>query len=287
MLVAAALSPMLQALMAPLHVAQLHRIFNRLTMFGVLAASAWLLVHNGLATREVLGYAVYPRKFLRQASVGLVAGLALMLLILVPLFWLGVRVWDQRLPQSLPGLLALGGKALLSGCGVALVEETFFRGAMQGSMTRAGSVRAAILAVPVFYAAIHFFGEAVRFPIDQVTATSGFVIFAGFFRKFAYPGQIFDAFVALYLIGVMLGLLRHYTGNIAACMGLHTGVVAAFIVVRKASTFAPDSDWSFLVGPFNQVLGVWAIAIALLACLVVWQWGQRSAQVHRHGEGML
>ena len=141
---------------------------------------------------------------------------------------------------------------------MALVEETFFRGAVQGSMTRAGSLRAAIFAVPVFYAAIHFFGEAVRVPVDQVTATSGFVIFAGFLRKFAYPGQIVDAFIALYFIGVMLGLLRHYTGNIAACIGLHAGIVAAFIVVRKASTYAPDADWSFLVGPFDHVLGVWA-----------------------------
>ena len=108
MVAAAALSPMLQAMMAPLHVAQLHRIFNRLTMIGVLGATAWLLVHHGLATREVLGYAVRPRAFLRQASLGLVAGLTLMLLILVPLFALGVREWNQRLPAVPAGAAGAG-----------------------------------------------------------------------------------------------------------------------------------------------------------------------------------
>ena len=101
-------------------------------------------------------------------------------------------------------MLGLALKALTTGFAVALVEETFFRGAVQGSMSRAGSFRAAILLVPLLYSAIHFFGEAARVPFEQVTSTSGFTILAGFARKFAYPKQIADAFLALYLVGVML-----------------------------------------------------------------------------------
>jgi len=277
MVVAAVLSPALQALLAPIHVSQLHRIFNRLTMIGVLATTAWLLVRNGLATREILGYALPAREFTRQALIGLGSGLVLMMLILIPLFALDVREWNQRLPGDISGALVMGIKALLTGCGVALVEETFFRGAVQGTMTRAGSIRTALFAVPLLYSAIHFFGEAARVPFEQVTAGSGFTILAGFLRKFADPAQIADAFVALYFVGVLLALIRHYTGSVAACIGLHAGIVAVVTVIRKVSSPVQDSGWSFLVGSFDHLLGIWVAAIALMACIAVWRIGRRAA----------
>jgi uncharacterized protein len=270
LLAAAALSPAVQALLAPVHSAQLHRIFNRLTMIGVLATTIWLLVSNDLATREVLGYAVPARVFARQALTGLVAGLVLIVLILAPLFAFDIRVWNHRLPVDLAGLLSMGAKALLTGCAVALVEESYFRGAMQGSIARTGSVRAALFAVPILYAAIHFFGEAVRIPFEQVTPTSGFTILAGFMRKFAYPKQIADAFLALYVLGVLLALVRYFTGNIAGCIGLHAGVASAIMVTRALSAPGPDSPWMLLVGRFDHLLGIWAAIVGMIACCVYW-----------------
>lgn len=276
MIAAAALSPQVQALLAPVHVAQLHRIFNRLTMIGVLVATTWLLVSSGLATREVLGYAVPPRVFVRQASIGLVSGLALMLLVLVPLFALGIREWNHQLPGDFEGLLALGLKALMTGGAVALVEESFFRGALQGSMSRHGSARAAVFLVPLLYSAIHFFGEAARVPFEQVTSTSGFTILAGFLRKFAYPKQIADAFLALYVIGVLLALIRHYTGNIAGCIGMHAGVAAVITVIRVVSSPGQDSPWMLLVSRFDHLLGIWVTVVALAACCALWTTASRG-----------
>ena len=250
-------------------------------MIGVLATTIWLLVSNGLATRAVLGIATSPRAFARQALVGLFSGLALMLLILVPLFALNVRVWNPLLPGDFAGLLAMGTKALLTGCVVALVEESYFRGAIQGSISRTGSVRTALFAVPLLYAAIHFFGEAVRVPFDQVTATSGFTILAGFMRKFAYPKQIADAFVALYFVGVLLALIRHYTGSIAGCIGLHAGIAAVTLVVRKSSILGPDSLWTILVGRFDHLLGIWVAIVAMAACWGYWSFASRRATASR------
>jgi uncharacterized protein len=276
MLAAAALSPAVQALLAPVHISQLHRIFNRLTMMGVLATTIWLLARSGLATREVLGIAVSPRVFARQALIGLISGVLLMLLILVPLFALEVRVWNHLLPGDFSGLLAIGIEALLAGCVVALVEETYFRGAMQGSISRTGSVRMALFGVPVLYAAIHFFGEAVRIPFDHVTATSGFTILAGFLRKFAYPKQIADAFVALYFVGVLLALIRHYSGSLAGCIGLHAGIAAVTMVIRRVSSVVPDSPWTILVSRFDHLLGIWAAVVGMLACWVYWSIASRG-----------
>jgi membrane protease YdiL (CAAX protease family) len=270
------LSPAIQSLLAPVHVAQLHRIFNRLTMIIVLAGTAWILVRDGLATRAVLGFALPPREFARQALAGLFWGLVLMLVMLVPLFALKVRVWNQHLPDSVPAMLGLALKAVTTGIAVALVEETFFRGAVQGSMSRFGAVRAAILLVPLMYSAIHFFGEAARVPFDQVTSTSGFTVLAGFLRKFAYPKQIADAFVALYLVGVLLALVRHYTGNIAACIGLHAGIASVLTVIRAISGPGPDSLWMLLVSRFDHLLGIWAAIVALIACWVYWSIASRG-----------
>ena len=255
-------------------------------MIGVIGITAWILVRNSLATREVLGYAVRPGQFSRQAAIGVVSGVLLMVLILVPLFALGVREWNQRLPADLEGKLVLAVKGLLTGVGVALVEETFFRGAVQGTLTRAGSVRTAVFAVPVLYAAIHFLGEAVRVPFEQVTPGSGFTILGGFMRKFADPLLIADAFLALYFVGVLLALVRHYTGNIAGCIGLHAGIVAVVMMMRKVSSPGADSGWSFMVGSFDHLLGIWVAAVGLLACLIAWRHGERRAR-QRHGEGML
>jgi membrane protease YdiL (CAAX protease family) len=270
LLAAAALSPAIQTLLAPVHVFQLHRIFNRLTMIGVLAATAWLVVRNGLASREILGFGLPAREFARQALTGLAAGLALMLLVLVPLLVVHVRVWNHQLLDNFPDLMARVGKALMTGCAVALVEETFFRGAAQGSMTRAGSIRTAIFLVPLVYAALHFFGEAVRIPYEAVTPGSGFTVLAGFFRKFAYPTQIADAYVALYFLGVLLALVRYYTGSIAGCIGLHAGIVFVDMVARKITLLGPDSPWMFAVGSFDYVLGTWSAIVAALSCWIWW-----------------
>jgi hypothetical protein len=193
-----------------------------------------------------------------------------MLLILIPLFALDVRVWNHRLPGDYAGMLLMVVKALFTGCAVALVEETYFRGVMQGSIARTGSVRITLFGIPLLYAAIHFFGEAVRIPFDQVTATSGFTILSGFLRKFAYPKQIADAFVALYFVGVLLAMIRHYSGSIAACMGLHAGIVTVIMVIRKVSSPGPDSPWMIAVSRFDHLLGIWVAIVTAIVCWGYW-----------------
>lgn len=271
MLVAALLSPGVQALLAPLQVFPLHRVFSRLTMLGVIAAAAWLMVRHGLARRAVLGFAQPWPGLLGSAGRGLAGGLALMTLAVVPLFLLGVREWSSRAPDQALAWLALALKGLGSGVAVALIEETFFRGAMQGALQRLGARGLALLGVPVVYAAVHFLGRATSVPYEQVTATSGFVALQGFFAGFAEPLRIVDAFVALYLVGLLLALVRERTGSLAACIGLHAGFVAVIAVFRKVSQPVVGSEWSFLVGPFDGLLGPWIAALTGVVCFIVWR----------------
>lgn len=278
MLVAAVLSPWVQSLLAPLQVFPLHRIFSRLTMLGVIGFTAWLMIRQGLAKRELLGYQQPLPAFLSRAGVGLVCGLLLMSVALAPLFVLGVREWNAaRLPTS-GALLALALKGLGSGVLVALIEETFFRGAMQGALMRQRARGFALFAVPAFYAAVHFLGRAESVPYQQVNALSGFTALRGFFSGFAEPMRIVDAFAALYAVGLLLALVRQRWGDISGCIGLHAGFVAVIAVFRKISIPGPTGEWSFLVGSFDGLLGIWLAVLTLVICVFLWRGAPRQAE---------
>ena len=267
MLVAAVLSPWMQWMLSPLQVFPLHRVFSRLTMLGVLAGTLWLLRRKDLARREVLGYDLPWPAFARRLLLGLAAGLLLMTAALAPLFLLGVREWNPARTAQLPLLLL---KGLGSGLLVALIEETFFRGAMQGALLRQKARGLALFAVPAFYAAVHFLGRASSVPAEEVNAMSGFTALSGFFSLYAQPLPLLDAFLALYFVGLLLALLRLRTGDIACSIGLHAGFVAVIAVFRKVSV-AGSSDWSFLVGHFDGLLGIWIGLLAALLCVALWR----------------
>jgi uncharacterized protein len=274
---AAILSPAVQSLLASIRHFPLHRIYNRLTMVFLLLVTAWGLHRNGLANRQVLGFGSPWPVFLTRMALGLVAGLVVMTIAAVPLFTLGVRNLGASAPVAASEWVPLLLKSLLTGFSVALVEESFFRGAVQGTIAQQGSQRVALFVVPLLYAAIHFFGEATRVPYDQVVASSGFVILFGFFDKFREPLQIVDAFVALYLVGVLLALVRKRWGDIAGCIGLHAGFVAVIAAIRSSSTPDFTVKESFLVGSFDGLLGIWVAIITAGACLIVWKTTAKSA----------
>lgn len=276
LVLAAALAPAVQGLLAPLSVFPLHRVFNRLAMLGVIVISAWLMVRYRLMSGATLGYRGPWMKFLRRALIGLAAGLALMAAALAPLFLLDLREWNGKLPDGVAPILGMFARGLLSGIAVALVEETFFRGAMQGALARQGSIRMALFAVPAFYAAVHFLGKALRIPYEQVHAWSGFEVLGSYVVLFHEPLFIWDAFLALYLVGLLLALVRHRWGDLAGCLGLHAGFVAIIAMFRKVSspTEVLESDtsaWGFLVGSFDGLLGLWIAFLTGLTCLAVWK----------------
>jgi len=267
MLFAAILSPWVQAALAPVQVFPLHRVFSRLTMLGVIVISVWLLRHYRLFDRELLGFAASRARFLRRMAIGLVAGLALMLVALWTLFLLDVRVWNARVPTDAGGWAVLLAKGLTTGLAVALIEETFFRGALQGALQRVGATRWALFAVPALYAAVHFLGRANGVPYGEVDFRSGFVALRGFFATYAQPLSILDAALALWCVGLLLALVRRRWGDIAACIGLHAGFVAAITVFRRVSS--PGVPNYLLVGGFDGLLGLWIALLAALACVAL------------------
>lgn len=270
MLFAAIASPWVQAMLAPVSAFPLHRVFSRLMLLGLIAGVAWWICRLR-DRRELLGLDPRWTKLLQHLLLGLLGGIALMAVALTPLVLLDLREWNQNFPAGPDEWLQLALKALGSGIAVALIEETLFRGAMQGALQRLGASGWALFAVPLLYSAVHFLGRGPDIAPEDVNGWSGFTVWQGIFGSFAQPLRVLDAFVALYFVGLLLALVRQRWGSIAACMGLHAGFVAVIAIFRKISAATPENALSFLVGEFDGLLGWWIAAISAVTCLAVWR----------------
>jgi membrane protease YdiL (CAAX protease family) len=245
------------------------RIGSRVWEFALLPAGLVFVVrHLRLTTKGDYGYGAPRPRWLRQFWAGLGAGLVSMLPVTISMLALGVRVLAPDLTAAhVAGAIAAG---LGSGLAVGFIEETFFRGLLQGAVLR--ELRRPLLAiflVALLFAALHFLGR-VRIAHEAVTAMSGFTLLGAALANFASPGLILDAFLSLAAVGVLLGLVTWWTGSIAFAVGLHAGwvwMMRATVGVTREAAAAP-LEW--LVSRSDGytgwlVLGWTAVLLAVLA----------------------
>jgi membrane protease YdiL (CAAX protease family) len=141
---------------------------------------------------------------------------------------------------------------------------------MHTAIERESGTRAAVLLTAVLYAATHFFGK-FHIPPDQVTPWSGVQLLAGTLHAFAHPLAIADAFLALFAVGVVLGLVRAATGSIAACIGLHAGWVWVMLVTHELALPRAGAPLAFLLSRFDGFVGWLVLAWTLLLALPLWR----------------
>jgi membrane protease YdiL (CAAX protease family) len=247
------------------------RVASRIATIALLIGFMLVARRLKVADRASLGYVLPPGRFVAETAQAILLGVLLMLPVLVTMVLLGMRDVRQGLALDASGWLALIGMGLVTGLAVALIEETFLRGAMQTAITRESGTTVAITVTSLLYAATHFFS---RFHIDaaDVTARSGLDMLGGVLDSFAHPLGIIDAFLCLTSVGVMLGVVRKLTGNIAACIGLHAGWVAVIYVVRKTSARDPSSPAYWLMSDYDGFIGWMVLAWTLVIGWVLWWW---------------
>jgi hypothetical protein len=231
-----------------------------------------------LADRVSLGYGLARGAFLRELGVGALIGTVTMLAVVAVMGALGLLDWAHL------GLLSAGALAkllvlrALSALTVALIEETFLRGAMHTAIARQSGPRAAVLLTAALYAATHFFAS-YHISAPQVTPWSGVALLAGTLHSFAAPLTIIDAYLALMAVGVVLGAVRVATGNIAACIGLHAGWVWIMLVAHELSAPRRDAPLAFLLSRFDGFVGWLVLAATLAMAVPLWRFyrGRRVA----------
>jgi membrane protease YdiL (CAAX protease family) len=165
----------------------------------------------------------------------------------------------------------LGG--VITGITVAFIEETFLRGAMLTAIQRESGAKAAIGLTALLYASVHFLGS-YRVKPALVDAGSGIDMLTHALGVFAQPMHIVDSFMCLFVIGVLLGMVRVRTGNIAAPIGLHAGWVAVIYVVREYTDRNPDASGAWMLGEFDGFIGwlvlAWTVALGVT---ITWWYG--------------
>ena len=243
------------------------KVMGRLAQVLILAGLWPLLRTAGVANRADLGYGTPRGEFLRALGLGWLMGLAILTLLALALVGLGVRVPN---PTDLDRLAPKAIQALVGGLLVAMLEETFFRGAMYAAVTRYGSALSAILWTALLYALLHFMRPR-GLPDGVLYDWSGnWQIFLSTFTS-PWQWRNLDSFAALALVGVFLGLVRRRTGHIGWCIGLHAGWVFVIQVTRYLTAESNAAPLAWLTGDYDGVIG-WLAAgwIGVLAIGLAW-----------------
>ena len=242
-----------------------NRIMSRSWQLAMLAAVGVVVWRLRLRGRADWGYGLPRGVFLRQFGLALALGVATMLPMSAVMIGFELRPLRTDVDGARLVHLLLAG--LASGLAVALFEETLYRGIMFTAVRRESGLAPATLATATLYAATHFLAKS-RIAADEVNWASGFMMLTGTLHWFADPLGMLDAFVSLVLIGVLLALVRHWTGAIAATMGLHMGWVWVLKVTIGVTQPPGDAPGAFLVSRFDGFTG-WLIAGWTLVVLVV------------------
>jgi len=258
-----------------------HRIAGRVGMLALLVGFVTVARRLGLADRGSLGYGVPRRTFLREFGLALALGVGLMLLVVAVMVGMGLRIWQPGLDLHAAAMARLIVQTLLSALTVAVIEETFLRGAMFSGIARESGTRSAIVLTALVYAATHFIAR-YRIPAELVVPTSGLAMVAGSMRAFADPLAIGDAFAALFAVGVLLAAVRAATGHIAACIGLHAGWVWIMLLARATSIPDTTRRMSFLLSGFDGFVGWLVLAWIIVIGWPLYQFYIRRTKPIRH-----
>src|SRR5579862_8209853 len=173
-----------------------HRIGERIGMLALLLGFIAVARRLQLADRASLGYGLPRPVFVRELGFALLIGVLSMAAVVGMMAALGLIAARDGAPHGALALARLVGLRALSGLAVALIEETFLRGAMHTAIARESGTRTAVLLTALLYAATHFFASYHIAPAD-VTARSGLALLAGTLHLLAHPAGIADAFLAL------------------------------------------------------------------------------------------
>jgi len=214
-----------------------------------------------------IGYNTSNAKVQKQIFTGFTAGLAILSVVIASILLLDIRVFSSN--SDLGFKLVL--KALLAGTTVALIEETLFRGLFFTLAKKWHNSITAVFISSFFYAILHFIKPVQNIDQNNLSFSSGFDVIINAFQGLSIL-QI-DNFLALFVVGIFLALVRLRTQSLIYCIGLH----ASWIFLIKVSKGLTDSnyasDWAFLTGSYDGVIGwfsfFWLSLLSLAYFLII------------------
>jgi len=126
------------------------------------------------------------------------------------------------------GFEALGGRlagVALTAVVVSVLEEVLFRGGLFGGLRQADRWKRALVVSSLLYALLHFFGSPPS--PETVTWTSGLALLPGMLSGFVDLGRLVPDFFNIFVVGALLAVAYHRTGDLYYSMGMHAGLIFA------------------------------------------------------------
>jgi uncharacterized protein len=114
---------------------------------------------------------------------------------------------------------------------------------------------------------LHFLDNKTSIPSQELNLFSGFYLLGAAFVNLLNP-EILSAFLALFMVGVFLGILRsQVNASLGVCIGCHACWVWLIKLSKALFDSNPNSDYLFLINGHEGVIGplvtVWlGLAIA-------------------------
>jgi membrane protease YdiL (CAAX protease family) len=199
------------------------RVFDR-TLLIVAAMGLWpLLFRLGIHSSSEIGF---PRakNWWRHSLLGVLLGVGSFAAAAELLVLLGAGTWGASIQTSAFVLQLFN--SIVTAVVVAVIEETFFRGGVQGALQRAMKPLAAIALTSAIYSAAHFLKPpSADIPAAAMRWNSGFDYLGRVFSQSFQASGVGFRFVTLWLAGAVLGLAFVRTKGLYLPIGLHAGWV--------------------------------------------------------------
>jgi len=228
----------------------------------------WPLVRSlKIRSWKELGLEQNPCRW-RQFILGLLISIGSVALLGLVAIQYGGYAFYSPIPWKQIALLPFSALA------VAVIEETLFRGVLQGVVQRASTRGAAFLFVPALYAIVHFLkppGDA--FAQTSIGWGSGFVQTLLAMRQFADPKMVAGGLLTLFVVGIILGYARLRTRSLWLPVGLHAGWIIAKMGFTKIAR-GNGSGWPLFGG--DLLTGLAPLLVVMLTGIVVWWWMMRN-----------
>lgn len=247
-----------------------HEIMSQLSSLCGLLFIFLYLRFNNILNKKTAGFNFALISFKREIFTGILSGMMIMLVLVAALMIMDIREFDPAFQFNLNTVFTLLFKAILSGVMVALIEETLYRGALLGGLSETTNVLTAVIISSGIYSSVHFIKFHRVEANSDINLLTGFDILSDSFNSFGNPA-ILDYFLALFVFGVLLALVRLNKGDIIQCMGIHAGVVFAIKIIKDLTDYVPGNNFEFLVNRNDHLLGYLAVIFLVIINVVYYQ----------------
>ena len=196
-------------------------------------------------------------------------GFIMLLPISLVYFGCGYRVLEPT-PITLTLLLSAFLSAALSGILIGLIEESVFRGLLQSQLSQSMNTITVIIIVSVIYSSVHFLQAPEHLSDQPIKWYSGFTMLSAAFANFKFIDTFIDAWIALFLAGIFLSLIRSQTKNLLWCIGIHAGWVTHIKLFKEFTDRDNSASCSYLASSYDNYVGELS-TLLIIAILIVWR----------------